>query len=188
MNRYLQLLNLVFWFALELSRPAVAFSLAERLSSTTSLGLLLSVQSLLPLLLAIPIGIAGDRLGARLMLPVGAALMLCSGVVYWATGSLVLPDRGYVVAMLIAQVLNGLAWLLVWIATQALVSSAGTPGLSSAAAGEATRKRVQMLALTASLGALAGPAVSGWLHPLGDGSVVWLVFVAAAGALLLLAV
>lgn len=179
MIRYLQAGNLLFWFALELSRPAVAFSLAERISSTSTLGMLLAVQSLLPLFLALPIGLAGDRLGARHLLPCGAALMIGSGLGYWAADGLDLSDGGYVACILGAQLLNGVAWLLVWISTQSLLTVSGEGKA-------ATRNSVNLLALTASIGALGGPAVSGWLYPLGGGAV-WLLFLVMASGLTLIA-
>jgi len=176
MNRYVQSANLLFWFALELSRPTIAFSLAERLESAAQLGALLSFQSFLPLLLALPVGLAGDRLGPHKLLPFGAFLLLGSGAAYGLSEWLVLDDGPYVALVLAAQLLNGLAWLLVWISVQALTAVAGRPGESA----NATSKRVNLLALTSSLGALAGPAAAGVLYPRGGGGWIWILFLAIA--------
>ena len=182
MNLYLQLSNLLFWFALELSRPTIAFSLAERLESSTQLGALLSFQSLLPLLIALPIGLAGDRIGSRKLLPLGSVLLLGSGTAYGISDWLALADVPYLALVLSAQLLNGLAWLLIWISVQSLLAMAGEQGEST----NVTSKRVNLLALTSSLGALSGPAVSGLLYPLGGGSLIWGIFLSAAFVLFLL--
>ncbi|RXZ78559.1 MFS transporter [Paenibacillaceae bacterium] len=166
----LQINNLLFWFVLELSRPTLAFSLAERVDSPARLGMLLAFQSLLPLFLAIPVGMAGDRLGPRRLLPLGSMLLIGSGMTYLAAEQMKIADGSYFVLILTAQLTNGVAWLLIWIATQSLVSTGVIEKRGE------TRQRVNMLALTSSIGALAGPITSGFLYPLGGAITVWMTF------------
>ncbi|WP_256760113.1 MFS transporter [Cohnella sp. WQ 127256] len=177
MNIFLQINNLIFWFVLELSRPTLSFSLAERVESPTQLGMLLAFQSVLPLLLAIPIGLAGDRLGPQKLLPVGSLLLLVSGLFYLAADQMQVVDSGYLLLILAGQLASGVAWLLVWISTQSLVSMSVT----KLEKGNETSKRVNLLALTSSIGALGGPVTSGFLYPIGGGRMIWIVFLITVG-------
>jgi len=167
--------NLFFWFSRELARPTISIALTDRIDSAALVGALLSVQSFLPLLLAIPLSSVGDRYGHDRVMHAGSWLTVISAVSFLAAGQDQLTELTYIALLSIGQILSGISWMIVWVAIQAL----GSEG-ASGSGGAGARRAVGQLVLIMSAGSLLGPLVSGQLIERLDMRSVWIVYAALA--------
>jgi MFS family permease len=124
--------------------PLYALSLGASPSLT---GVILAVPYLLPLLLAIPMGAAVTRFGARNILILGAAGLTLSP-------SAVLIAPGYP-GLMAAQVLVGLGHTLMVLAAQSIVAGLGCD--------RSLERYFGWYAMFVSVGQLIGPMLAGWL-------------------------
>jgi MFS family permease len=172
----LNVYNLFFWFSRELARPTISIALTDRIDSPALVGALLSIQSFLPLLLAIPLSSVGDKYGHERVMHAGSWLTVISGLCFLAAGADQLAETTYIVLLSVGQVLSGISWMIVWVAIQAL----GSDGSSGSGGGAGARKAVSQLVLVMSAGSLLGPLVSGQLIERLDMNVVWYLYAALA--------
>jgi MFS family permease len=116
-------------------------------SSTFEIGLLLSMYSLLPMLLAIPGGRWIDRTGARWPMVLGTAVIACGVLLPFVWLSM--P------ALMVTSVLAGLGFLPFHLGLQKLVSELGGP--------EERRHNLSLMAIGFSVSAFLGPTSAGFL-------------------------
>jgi MFS family permease len=138
---------------------------ADQLGLTeTETGLLLGVASLAPVLVAIPVGLVSDRVGAR-SLALGGAVLLCLGSLgqgltetFWA--------------LLVARAVLGVGSAVLW--------TAGTAWLSDSVSAERRSAALGAVMTVAGVGAALGPAYAGFVaEAAGTGAP----FLIAAGAI-----
>lgn len=111
----LALTALSYWIAASGTKPVVSLLASDMVRPGAILGLIISGQALLPLFFAIPIGRLSDRLGQRLTLISGGALMMFAGLLYLQASTPLL--------LFIGQTVSGLGQVAVWLAAQALSTS-----------------------------------------------------------------
>jgi len=124
--------------------PLYALSLG---ASPAMTGAILSLPYLLPLLLAIAIGGAVTRFGARNILILGAV-----GLGLSPSSVLIVPGFP---GVFLAQLLSGLGHTLMVLAAQSIVASLGN--------GRSLEKYFGWYAMFVSVGQLVGPVLAGWL-------------------------
>lgn len=135
-------------------------------ASTATIGLIVSLGFLLPLLLALPVGAALPRIGLRRPLLAGPAMVVCGAAIP-------LLGRG-LGPLAIAEVLVGLGHLGIVLAGQTAVSTLGT-----AADGEAN---FGAYGASVAAGQMVGPILAGII---GDAAGVRTAFAVTMGAGLL---
>jgi len=172
----LNVYNLFFWFSRELARPTISIALTDRIDSAALVGALLSIQSFLPLLLAIPLSSIGDKYGHDRVMHAGSWLTVISGICFLAAGADEMTEMTYIVLLSVGQILSGISWMIVWVAIQAL----GSEGTSGSGSGAGARRAVGQLVLVMSAGSLLGPLVSGQLIERLDMRSVWYLYAALA--------
>jgi len=116
-------------------------------ASASVVGLLVALSFVLPLFLALPVGIMVDRRGSVNIITAGAALM--------AIGPVIVAVVPGIVALAVGQMIVGLAHLLVGLATQSLVGSLST--------GVRRERDFGWYTTFASAGQLVGPLLAGVL-------------------------
>lgn len=152
------LATLVFWAASQALRPMLVLRLDELGTDPASIGWIVATYPLVALVLAIPGGRLVDRIGTTLTLVAGVVAMVASGVGYALAAS--------VPALVLAQMVNGLAEMLVWLALQTIISHAGT--------GEFLTRRLASFSLAWGIGTAAGPIAGAWiLSAQGFGFLGW---------------
>lgn len=158
-----------FWFSKELVRPAISISLSDSDTSSVLVGILLSLQNFLPLLLCIPMSSWGDKYGHDKVLNVGSVFTVFSGLCFLA--SLFVRVKGAIWMITIGQILSGVAWTVSWISLQALISGCDEQRKE----GGQRANGVNRLILIMSFGMVLGPALSGvMIESLGI-TYVWLL-------------
>lgn len=169
--RLLILYTLAFWFCRELAKPAISIALADCRQSSSTIGILLSLQNLLPLILSIPFATLGDKYGQNKILHFGSVITIISGVLFIATGFVGFGNRLYLIYLTAAQMLSGIAWTVSWISLQALISDCD----------EVNRKEhrqangVNRLILIMSLGMILGPVTAGFIIQAFGTFAVWVL-------------
>lgn len=149
-------------------RPMLALYFADKGYDTALVGIIMSVQSIMPLLFAIPIGGLIDKIGPRRSVFAGTAVgvisctMLLAGTMY---------DR--IVLIIISQILYGVATILIWSAIQATIS------LSARLIEEkgASEKLLSNFTFVTSLAQLVGPAAGGFFADYGGFVSVFILLV-----------
>jgi MFS family permease len=137
---------------------------ADQLGLTeTQTGLLLGAASLAPVVIAIPVGVYADRIGARRLALAGAAVL--------ALGTLGQGLTETFSILLVARVVLGVGSAVIWTAGTAWLSDSVSEGRRSAALGA--------VMTVAGVGASIGPAYAGYVaEAMGTGAPF---LIAAAG-------
>lgn len=138
---------LLYWTAAMALRPMVALRLAEMALSPVEIGVVVAANPVVALLLALPSGRVIDRLGGRRALWSGLSAMALTGVGYASVSS--------VVPLLLLQLCNGVAEMVVWIALQTLISRSGS--------GDVLKGRLAVFSLGWGVGTALGPVVGTWI-------------------------
>lgn len=152
-SRQLRLLYIVsagYWAASQMIRPVVAMFLVALGSSPAVVGIVVGIQSFVPLFLAIPAGSLADRFGYRRFLALGSLTMAGAGVLYMCAAL----SHAYVV-LVVAQVIEGLFELFVWTSAQAYVTQLGRD--------HDVDHNVAHFSFFSALGQMAGPALGGFV-------------------------
>lgn len=136
----------LYWFAFSLTRPIITLYAASLGLQGLSIGIVLAVYALLPMLAAIPGGFIADRFGRSNVLRVGSFMMLGSGLLYWISGG---PWT-----LALAQLLAGLGQMAVWLAVQVLITEGPVQGNES---------RFATFSLYMAIGQMLAPILSGYL-------------------------
>ncbi|WP_059050082.1 MFS transporter [Paenibacillus senegalimassiliensis] len=136
----------LYWFAFSLTRPIITLYAASLGLHGLSIGIVLAVYALLPMLAAIPGGFIADRFGRSTVLRVGSFMMLGSGLLYWISGG---PW-----SLALAQLLAGLGQMAVWLAVQVLITEGPAQGNES---------RFATFSLYMAIGQMLAPILSGYL-------------------------
>jgi MFS family permease len=97
-----------------ITKPFVSLLAQSLNASSTTIGLLVSVQFLFPMLLSIPAGQTVDFFGARRVLILGSLLITSSGVIYLCANN--------VWGLYAAQIISGIGLLVVWLASQTVAT------------------------------------------------------------------
>ena len=179
--------NALYWMSRELIRPSLSVVLRDRVTSTSLLGLLLSLPALIPILVAFLAGSLSDRFGYHRSLLVSSLCMLLSGLFYLS--AFVADAAGtqlYIAAISIGQLTAGLSWLGIWIATQALLAWMKEHG--SATSSKGSIRNVNVLVLSLSVGGLLGPVTGGILLSRFGELALWTGYLIAAAAHLALCI
>lgn len=136
----------LYWFAFSLTRPIITLYAASLGLQGLSIGIVLAVYALLPMLAAIPGGFIADRFGRSNVLRVGSFMMLGSGLLYWISGG---PWT-----LALAQLLAGLGQMAVWLAVQVLITEGPVQG---------NEGRFATFSLYMAIGQMLAPILSGYL-------------------------
>lgn len=136
----------LYWFAFSLTRPIITLYAASLGLQGLSIGIVLAVYALLPMIAAIPGGFIADRFGRTTVLRVGSFMMLISGLLYWASGG---PWT-----LAFAQLLAGLGQMAVWLAVQVLITEGPAQG---------NEGRFATFSLYMAIGQMLAPILSGYL-------------------------
>lgn len=158
-----------FWFSKELVRPAISISLSDSDSSSVIVGMLLSLQNFLPLILCIPMSSWGDRYGHEKVLNLGSAFTVISGIFFLL--SLMCGGSAMIWLITVGQIFSGIAWTVSWISLQALTSGCDEKNKD---AGKSANG-VNRLILIMSFGMVLGPALSGVLIDTVGITSVWTI-------------
>lgn len=151
-------------------RPAVALYIADTTGNPLLVGAVVSIQALLPLIIAMPVGSLSDRLGFRLSAALGASGMFVAGWLYLGVPS--------ILGLAGAQVVEGVGELFVWTALQASASRLG-----EGEAGNKQERYIGYFTLAVSVGQLLGPLSTGLLLGTYNYQVVFSVFIVVAAIL-----
>lgn len=136
----------LYWFAFSLTRPIITLYAASLGLQGLSIGIVLAVYALLPMIAAIPGGFLADRFGRSTVLRIGSFMMLGSGLLYW------ISDGAWTLAL--AQLLAGLGQMAVWLAVQVLITEGPAQG---------NEGRFATFSLYMALGQMFAPILSGYL-------------------------
>lgn len=179
--------NALYWLSRELIRPSVSIVLRDRVTSTSLLGLLLSLPAVIPLLVAFLAGSLADRFGYHRSLLASSLCMMLSGLFYFSAffADAIGPEL-YIAAISVGQLTAGLSWLGIWIATQALLAWMKEHG--HAAGSDRSIRNVNVLVLSLSIGGLIGPVTGGLLLSRYGELALWIGYLTAATAHLFLSV
>jgi MFS family permease len=104
----------LYWIGFSMIRPMVVLYFGSEGYSVSIIGALMAIQAVIPVLFAMPAGSLIDRIGSRNAVFSGSALLMLSGLLYWAGGSL-----GLLLPLMVGQILSGMGSLLSWGALQA---------------------------------------------------------------------
>jgi MFS family permease len=104
----------LYWIGFSMVRPMVVLYFGSEGYSVSVIGALMAIQAVIPVLFAMPAGSLIDRIGSRNAVFSGSALLMLSGLLYWAGGSL-----GLLLPLMAGQVVSGMGSLLSWGALQA---------------------------------------------------------------------
>jgi MFS family permease len=165
-----------YWMSFSMLRPMLSLYFGDKGFDIALIGIFMGVQSIMPLLLAIPLGGLIDRIGPRKSVFAGSAIGVISGIMLLvgAMNELLMP-------IIASQILNGIGAILIWSALQAAVSINAKK--------RDTGKRDKILSqftFVNSLAQLAGPAIGGFFTEYGGYISVFILFgvLNAAGLLL----
>jgi len=159
-----------FWFSKELARPAISIALADSDTSSMLVGVLLSLQNFLPLILCIPMSTMGDKKGHESVLNIGSWFTVISGLFFLSSLLGITGNLGSLLLITIGQILSGIAWTVSWISLQALISEC-----DDQYEGKGSSSGINRLILIMSFGMVLGPLISGYLiDGLGRASV-WIL-------------
>ncbi len=151
MSRQLKLLfgvALLYWAATQMTRMLVAMFLASLGASPATIGVVVAIESFIPLFLAVPVGRLADEFGYRRLLVLGSAGVTGAGLLYVS----VVASHSYAV-LISAQVLVGLCELLIWTSAQAYATQLGR--------GRGSDNNIAYFTFFAAIGQMAGPAFGG---------------------------
>ncbi len=133
--------------SLTFSRPLFPLLADDMGASDALIGLLTSLSYLLPLVVALPAGMLIDRLGVKALAVFGSLCLLAGNAAYAMADGLALIAA--------ARILNGLAQVVVLVATQAYVAELGRGGQQD--------RNFATIFFFSGAGQLAGPLVAGYL-------------------------
>lgn len=171
------LCNAFYWLTRSSIRPALPLILGGQISESV-LGLLLSLQAVLPLVFALAAGSFGDRYGHTRVLNVGAACGVLAALGY-LLGFTWLAGTGWsLLALAVATCLSGMTWLLIWLAVQSLATD--TLKAEDGYVGPPVSRMIHWIALTMSFGTIGGPLLGGWLIDVVSLRDFWLIQAAAS--------
>jgi len=148
--RLLYIVSAGYWAASQMIRPVVAMFLVALGASPAVVGIVVGIQSFVPLFLAIPAGSFADRFGYRRFLTLGSLAMAGAGVLYICAAL----SHAYV-TLVVAQVIEGLFELFVWTSAQAYVTQLGRDYDAD--------RNVAHFSFFSALGQMAGPAIGGFV-------------------------
>jgi len=145
--------------AITSSRPLISLFARQLGAETATIGLIISLFGLIPLFIAIPTGLAVDRLGPRVVGLVGSIGLALAHALIALEPSLT--------SMVVSQLLTGFFHLLLLLAAQTLATNVG---------GSANRGTTMATFMTiGALGQLVGPALGGLIaDQFGYASAFWL--------------
>ncbi|HZG78652.1 MAG TPA: MFS transporter [Paenibacillus sp.] len=156
-----------YWLSFSMVRPILTLYFHDLGYGTATIGMLMSAQAILPILLAIPLGGLIDRIGPRRAVLCGSALGTGSG------GMLMLGFyQEWLAPVMLSQIVNGIGAMLIWSALQAAASVTAR----TIDGGAKKNGLLSQFSFVASLAQLAGPAAGGFLSDAGGFSTVFLVF------------
>lgn len=164
--------TLAYWFSREMAKPSIAILLADGSISSSAIGLLLSVQNLLPLIMAIPLAALGDVWGHKRVLNLGSGFSGIGALIFIAS-SVGLQSGMQIGLVTVGQIFTGVAWTISWISLQSLM--ADNEAQEKAHTRGQTSVGISRMILIMSIGMVLGPLFSGFLiHGVGIGAV-WLL-------------
>lgn len=156
--------TLFFWASKELAKPAISIALSDSVESESLIGVLLSLQNFLPLILSVPFSTMGDKFGQEKILHLGSIMTAISGVCFLLSGIGGISVNASVALLTIGQIISGIAWTVAWISLQAMVSDCDSTG-----------KGINRIILIMSAGLMVGPSISGFLTEYVSLYSVWIV-------------
>ncbi len=139
------LLGIVNHSVLAGSRVAVSLDALALGASTFTVGILMALYALLPMLLAVAAGRFCDSLGARTPMLVGCAVITCAAAIPWFARGL--PS------LFLSAALLGVGFMVFQVATQHATGALGGPGDRA--------RNFGLLALGYSVSGFVGPLVAG---------------------------
>lgn len=154
----------LFWCSKELAKPAISIALSDSAESESLIGVLLSLQNFLPLILSIPFSTLGDKFGQEKILHLGSAMTAASGVCFLLSGITGLSTAASIALLTVGQIISGIAWTVAWISLQAMVSDCDSTG-----------QGINRIILIMSIGLMTGPIISGLLTEHISLYSVWIV-------------
>ncbi|MBI2861526.1 MAG: MFS transporter [Chloroflexi bacterium] len=157
----------LYWVNQALIRPMVALYAVSLGLPPGLVGLILAMQSVLPLILAIPGGAVSDAFGRKRLLVGGAMLMIVGGLLYVASGNVWL--------LILAQTVAGTAGMVVWLVSQTLITEVGS---------ERSRVRnIGNFGFFIAVGQLVGPVLGGYLADVHSFTAVFWAYTTVSVAL-----
>ncbi|GAA0988417.1 hypothetical protein GCM10009555_070030 [Acrocarpospora macrocephala] len=139
--------SVIYYTQLHMTKPFVPLYAASAGAGLAGVGVVAAAGALLPIFIALPVGILADRRGTRTVLVAGSALSLAA-LLLLATG----PGLALI---LVAQLLAGAGQLMTLVASQSRVA-----GLSS---GRGAERSFSVYTMVASVGQILGPLGGGFL-------------------------
>jgi MFS family permease len=162
-------LTALYWMSATILRPLIPLRLDALGIGPGAIGLIAASNGILPLFLALPVGRLTDRIGSRPVLYVGLVGLMISGTGYATAGS--------VFAIVVLQVVSGVAELSTWIALQAMIGDAGS--------GRFLDRHMSLFSFGWGLGLTVGPVVGATVYQSGGIPAAASIY-AAIGAVSLL--
>jgi MFS family permease len=159
----------LYWLGYSMIRTVISLYFSDLGYETGIIGVFMALNSVLPILFAMPVGSWIDRIGTRRAVLYGSAVSLVSGAAFLIGGS-----WRMIGLVLFGLVINGIGGLLSWGALQAAAS------ISVSRDGERRRSTSQVLSnftFVISLAQLAGPSFGGFLSDMGGYSTIFMLAV-----------
>jgi MFS family permease len=166
-----------YWVSFSMLRPMLALYFGDKGFDVAIVGIFMAVQSMMPLLFAIPLGGLIDLIGPRRSVFIGSLAGVASGLLL--LGGALYEQISLVVA---SQIINGIGSILIWTALQAAVSLSAKQREDKSA----RDKILSQFSFVNSLAQLAGPTIGGFFSEYGGYTAVFILFgmMNAAGLLL----
>lgn len=160
---------ILYWLSSSMIRPVMSLYFADEGYAALTIGLFMALNSVLPILLAMPIGSWIDRVGTRRAVGFGSVIGLASGVAL-----IIGANQANIAIVLAGQIINGIGGMLSWGALQAAVS------LSVVNHPKTSRSKgnhiLSNFTFFNSLAQMAGPALGGVLSDSGGYPTLFYVF------------
>jgi len=163
----------LYWLGFSMLRPMVALFFNDAGYSLASVGGLMALHAIVPVLFAMPAGQIIDRIGPRRSVAYGSGVMVFSGLCYVLGGATeaLLPT-------LVGQLCNGVGSLLCWGAMQASVGQMAKDGPNASRG----NRLLANFAFANAVAQFGGPVLGGAFADLGDYTSVFLVFTGLSAA------
>ncbi|MBP1154230.1 MULTISPECIES: MFS transporter [unclassified Paenibacillus] len=159
----------LYWLSSSMIRPVMSLYFADEGYAALTIGLFMALNSVLPILLAMPMGSWIDRVGTRRAVGFGSVISLASGVAF-----LIGANQANIAIILVGQIVNGIGGMLSWGALQAAVSlSVVNHPKSSKNNGSHVLSNFTFFN---SLAQMAGPALGGFLSDSGGYHTLFYAF------------
>ncbi|MGG2198994.1 MFS transporter [Paenibacillus sp.] len=160
----------LYWLSFSMVRPTMALFFDDQGFSSLTVGLFMALNSIIPIVFAMPVGSWIDKMGARRAVTVGSFLSLISGGAYLIGGG----SYSNISIVLCGQLISGVGGMFSWGALQAAASLSATAQQGS---GKGNRM-ISSFTFYNSIAQLAGPAAGGFFSELGGFQLVFWIFTA----------